>query len=155
MGFGFGRSWMNSCVENSARQASWYLNEVAAGRMNPVKSLPLFRYDISPKKNYYRDCRVNTICLNVTEKKIIEFDSMVETCKWFNLTPGTIQRPFFQSRDGILWIVLRGDIDEEKRSWFDNPDTLFDSAIDSLLEKYRLQVYGLLESGENRTKIRS
>ncbi|KAL3877436.1 hypothetical protein ACJMK2_035142 [Sinanodonta woodiana] len=117
-------------------------------------SLPRFRYDktrtISPNKKYYRHRRVNTICLNINEEAIIEFDSIEETCKWFNLTQNTIQRPFFQARDGILWIVLRGDIGTEKRIWFDDVDTLFSNAINSLPEKYRLQCNKLLESGENK-----
>ena len=69
-----------------------------------------------------------------------------------NLISKTIQRPFFQARDGILWIVLRGDIGEEKRSWFDNPKTLFNNAINSLPEKYRIIFNDLLRSGENKTK---
>ncbi|KAL3890328.1 hypothetical protein ACJMK2_002613 [Sinanodonta woodiana] len=145
---------MNSSAERCSARADWFVNEYAAGRI--IFTLPPFRYDktrkISPNVSYYRDRRVNTICLNLNERKIVEFDSVKETCNWFNLTPDTIRRPFFQARDGILWIVLRGDIGEEARAWFDDADTLFSNAINNLPEKYRTQVTELLKTGENKTK---
>ena len=106
---------------------------------------PRFQYDKS--RGLSSDhWDMNTICLNVNKKIITEFNSVPETAKHF----GVYQRyrddipEWLQDNIGDIWVVLHGDIPEEKRAWFDNPETLFDTAVDTLPERHRIVVKKLL-----------
>ncbi|KAL3870050.1 hypothetical protein ACJMK2_042667, partial [Sinanodonta woodiana] len=45
-------------------------------------------------------------------------------------------KSYFEDNLGDIWIILRGDIDEQQRAWFDNPETLFDNAVNALPRKH-------------------
>ncbi|KAL3860263.1 hypothetical protein ACJMK2_010410, partial [Sinanodonta woodiana] len=95
----------------------------------PGQPLPIFQYD-KTRELSDRGCDINTICLNITKKTIIEFNSISETAEYFNI----YQRccyflEYFQDLNEDIWIKIRGDYsDREKHYWFDNPETLFDNA---------------------------
>ena len=85
------------------------------------------------------------IGLNITKKTIIEFDSSFDLVSHFNIHQKLKLdlrkiKSYFEDNLGDIWIVLRGDIDEQKRSWFDNPETLFDNAVKALPRKHFIAV---------------
>jgi hypothetical protein len=88
----------------------------------------------------------NTICLNISKKKNIEFDSAPETAEYFNIYQhyNDALPNYFIDRVGDIWIILRGDISEEKCAWFDDLETLFDNAVNNLSTRQRNDVKYLL-----------
>jgi len=101
-----------------------------------------FQYDKSRElsKNHWD---MNTICLNITKKKIIEFDSYDDTFNYFKL-PRRDGIPDYFYHDGDIWMILTGYIPEEQQDWFNNLETLFDNAINNLDEEKRNTVKNLL-----------
>jgi len=83
--------------------------------------------------------------LNISKKKIIEFDSAPETAEYFNIHQhyNDALPNYFIDR-GDIWIILRGDISEEKCAWFDDLETLFDNAVNNLPTRQRNDVKYLL-----------
>ncbi|KAL3836399.1 hypothetical protein ACJMK2_021832 [Sinanodonta woodiana] len=110
---------------------------------SPVRPpIPNFQYDKTRELSKL-GCDINTICLNITKKTIIEFNSISETAEYFNIHRRCCDfLDYFQDLSGDIWIKIRGDSwDREKHHWFDNPETLFDNAASfySTRKNYKLQ----------------
>ncbi|KAL3870435.1 hypothetical protein ACJMK2_038503, partial [Sinanodonta woodiana] len=95
----------------------------------PRPPSPRFQYDKTRELSKL-GCDINTICLNITKKTIIEFNSISETAEYFNIDRNCCYfLDYFQDPSGDIWIKIRGDSwDREKHIWFNNPETLFDNA---------------------------
>ena len=102
---------------------------------------PLFQYDRSRRK--VGPPNTNTICLNITKKKLIEFDSYCDTFEYFKL-PRRDGIPDYFCHDGDIWMIFTGYIPKQQQAWFNNLETLFDNAINNLDEEKRNTVKNLL-----------